>query len=189
MGASFTEMVGIEFPIVAFSHCRDVVVAVSKACGLGVLGANMFTPEQLELELKWIDENIGGRPYGVDLLAPPPVTPEKEEDDLEVIEQRLPTEHKAYVDSLIERFDIPAPKTDRGHIPFGDGGLIVSRRSLQQRLEVTLEHPIKFLVSALGPFDPKVVRSSHERGIVVGGLVGSVKHALKHRGADSPEST
>ena len=34
----------IEFPIFAFSHCRDVVAAVSKAGGFGVLGALAFTP-------------------------------------------------------------------------------------------------------------------------------------------------
>ena len=49
---------GIEFPIFAFTHCRDVVVAVSKAGGLGVLGAVGFTPEQLEIELDWIDEHL-----------------------------------------------------------------------------------------------------------------------------------
>ena len=43
-----TEMFGLELPIFAFSHCRDVVAAVSKAGGLGVLGALAFTPEQLE---------------------------------------------------------------------------------------------------------------------------------------------
>ena len=61
---------GIEFPIFAFSHCRDVVVAVSKAGGFGVLGAVGFSPEQLEIELQWIDEHIGDRPYGVDIVIP-----------------------------------------------------------------------------------------------------------------------
>ena len=41
------EMFGIEFPLFAFSHCRDVVVAVSKAGGIGVFGALHYTPEQL----------------------------------------------------------------------------------------------------------------------------------------------
>src|SRR5207244_11113479 len=54
----------------AFTHCRDVVVAVSKAGGFGVLGAVGFTPEQLEIELNWIDENIGDHPYGVDIVIP-----------------------------------------------------------------------------------------------------------------------
>src|SRR5690606_16845742 len=64
------ERLGIEFPIFAFTHCRDVVVAVSKAGGFGVLGAVGFTPEQLARELKWIDEHIGDKPYGVDIVIP-----------------------------------------------------------------------------------------------------------------------
>ena len=64
------EMFGIEFPIFAFTHCRDVAAAVSKAGGLGVLGALAFSPEQLEIELNWIDEHVDGKPYGVDVVMP-----------------------------------------------------------------------------------------------------------------------
>ena len=58
MHTAICDELGIEFPIFAFTHCRDVVVAISKAGGFGVLGAVGFTPEQLEIELNWIDENI-----------------------------------------------------------------------------------------------------------------------------------
>src|SRR2546423_12239587 len=61
---------GIDLPIFAFSHCRDVVAAVSKAGGFGVLGALAFSPEQLEIELKWIDDHVDGKPYGVDVVMP-----------------------------------------------------------------------------------------------------------------------
>ena len=37
MKNTITDMLGIDVPIFAFSHCRDVVAAVSKAGGLGVL--------------------------------------------------------------------------------------------------------------------------------------------------------
>ena len=62
MKTAATDMLGIEFPIFAFSHCRDVVAAVSKAGGLGVLGAVAHSPEQLEIDLAWIEEEIGDRP-------------------------------------------------------------------------------------------------------------------------------
>ena len=65
-----TDALGIEFPIFAFSHCRDVVAAVSRAGGLGVLGAVAHTPEQLEIDLQWIEDEIGDLPYGVDLIVP-----------------------------------------------------------------------------------------------------------------------
>ena len=70
MSNALCERLGIEFPIFAFSHCRDVVVAVSKAGGIGVLGAVGFSPEQLKEELDWIDAHIGDKPYGVDIVIP-----------------------------------------------------------------------------------------------------------------------
>src|SRR5438876_11343835 len=68
MRTRICETFGIEFPIFAFSHCRDVVAAVSRAGGMGVLGALAFSPEQLEIELTWIDEHVDGKPYGVDVV-------------------------------------------------------------------------------------------------------------------------
>ena len=70
MNSRLCAKLGIEFPLFAFSHCRNVVVEVSKAGGFGVLGAVGLTPENLEQELNWIDENIDGKPYGIDLLIP-----------------------------------------------------------------------------------------------------------------------
>ena len=70
MHTDICDQLGIEFPIFAFTHCRDVVAAVSKAGGFGVLGAVGFTPEQLEVELNWIDEHVGDKPYGVDIVIP-----------------------------------------------------------------------------------------------------------------------
>ncbi len=70
MHTPICDLLGIEFPIVAFSHCRDVVAAVSRAGGMGVLGAVAFSPAQLEVELGWLDGAVGGRPYGVDVLLP-----------------------------------------------------------------------------------------------------------------------
>ena len=70
MKSSICTMFGIEFPLIAFTHCRDVVVEVSKAGGMGVLGAAGHTTESLEIDLLWVDEHIGGNPYGVDLIAP-----------------------------------------------------------------------------------------------------------------------
>ena len=65
-----TETFGIDIPIFAFSHCRDVVAAVSKAGGMGVLGAVGHSPKGLEIDLKWIEDEVGDKPYGVDLIVP-----------------------------------------------------------------------------------------------------------------------
>ena len=70
MKSPICEMLGIDFPLLAFSHCRDVVAAVSKAGGFGVFGATGHTPESIEVELAWIDAHCGGKPYGLDVLIP-----------------------------------------------------------------------------------------------------------------------
>ena len=70
MAFEITKLVGADFPLFAFSHCRDVVAAVSRAGGFGVLGGARFTPESLEQELKWIDAHVDGKPYGIDILIP-----------------------------------------------------------------------------------------------------------------------
>jgi len=63
-------MFGINMPIVVFSHCRDAVVLAANAGGSGVFGADTPTPEQLAIELHWIEDHINGRPNGVGVLLP-----------------------------------------------------------------------------------------------------------------------
>src|SRR5450759_5447327 len=96
MNTEIAQKLGIEFPIFAFTHCRDVVAAVSNAGGIGVLGAIGFTPEQLEVELTWIDEHIGDHPYGVDIVIPAKYEgmDEMDPDKLEAqIRGLIPAEH------------------------------------------------------------------------------------------------
>jgi len=90
------DLLGIDFPIVALSHCRDVVAAVTNACGLGVLGAGTHAPDHLEVELSWIDEQVHGRPYGVDLLLPAKYVGSDEGGlNAAAIATRLPAQHRS----------------------------------------------------------------------------------------------
>ena len=70
MKTSVCEMLGVDVPILAFTHCRDVVAAVTKAGGFGVLGAAGHTPEQLDIDLQWIQDEVGEKPFGVDIIVP-----------------------------------------------------------------------------------------------------------------------
>src|ERR1700755_2067910 len=99
---------GIEFPIFAFSHCRDVVAAVSRAGGFGVLGAVAYSPEQLEEELAWIDAHIDGKPYGVDTVIPVKYVG-KEAGDLskDALQKHVPEGHKRFIDDLLARYEVP----------------------------------------------------------------------------------
>src|SRR5258705_8329070 len=101
------DLLGIEFPILAFSHCRDVVAAVSKAGGLGVLGAVAFTPEQLDVELDWIEDQVGDRPYGVDVLVPAKYVG-VEEGGLtgETLAGMIPAPHRQFVAEMMDRYGV-----------------------------------------------------------------------------------
>ena len=102
---------GIEFPIFAFTHCRDVVVAVSKAGGFGVLGAVGYSPEQLEVELNWIDEHIGDHPYGVDIVIPNKYegmdADMSTEDLTKMLQDMVPQQHLDFARNLMIDHGVP----------------------------------------------------------------------------------
>src|ERR1700761_3233954 len=107
MNSVICDMLGIEFPLLAFSHCRDVVVEVSKAGGMGVLGAvDVSSPEQLEIELKWIDEHIGGKPYGVDFIVPSKFAGKAEQVSVASAAASVPPKYKDFARELLRRYDI-----------------------------------------------------------------------------------
>lgn len=183
MHTRVAELLGVEFPIVAFSHCRDVVAAVSKAGGFGVLGAVAHTPEQLETELTWIENNCGGKPFGVDLLLPPKYVG-KEDGGLTADQVRalLPPEHQEFLADLLVRYGIPADGEPRRT----GRGLNVSPRGYEPLLDVAFAHPIRLVASALGPPPPDLVERAHAADVLVAALAGTTKHARRHAeaGAD-----
>ncbi|MGH3157281.1 MAG: nitronate monooxygenase, partial [Streptosporangiaceae bacterium] len=96
MRAEVCEKFGIEFPLFAFSHCRDVVAAVTNAGGLGVLGAVAYAPARLDEELRWIDDHVGGRPYGVDVLVPGKIDKSAVDGSGEAMLGAIPAAHWAF---------------------------------------------------------------------------------------------
>ena len=108
MKSKLCDQLGIEFPLFAFSHCRDVVAAVTKAGGLGVLGAVAHSPQALETDLAWIENEVGGRPYGVDLIVPAKYAGDEDGGyTLDDIAQLIPDTHRAFIDEILERYDVP----------------------------------------------------------------------------------
>ncbi len=182
MKTKASELVGIEFPIFAFSHCRDVVAAVTNAGGCGVLGAVAHSPEQLDIDLRWIEDEVKGKPYGVDLLVPEKfVGAEEGGFDRDALNDLLPDEHKAFVDDILARHDIP-PLTDDGPMR-GVGGMRVDPKSMAPLLDVCFEHRPGLVASALGPPPAHFIERAAEAGIPVAALAGSVEHAVKHADA------
>ena len=187
MRTPLCDMFGIDVPIFAFSHCRDVVAAVSRAGGLGVLGAVAFSPEQLEIELKWIDEHVGGKPYGVDTVMPAKYegkdrglgqADESGKIDASVFEAMVPQETRDWIEKVLTEYKVP--KLPEG-VDNGFGGLLGwTEGGGRNAVDVALDHPgCKLLVNALGPPPKDVIDAAHAHGLKVAALVGAVKHALR----------
>jgi NAD(P)H-dependent flavin oxidoreductase YrpB (nitropropane dioxygenase family) len=175
-----TELFGIEYPIFAFSHCRDVVAAVSRAGGMGVLGALYFTPEELEIELKWIDDNVGGKPYGVDVVMPAKYEGADLGDAEELLgklQGMIPQEHRVFLEELLAEHGVE-PSTDTA----GRALLGWTDQTARPQVEVALRHPIALLANALGPPPADVVELAHEHGVQVAGLASNARHARKQVG-------
>lgn len=166
---------GIDGPLFAFSHCRDVVREVSRAGGLGVLGVNLFTPDALRRELDALERELAGRPYGVDVLypGPPPAGGRGP--------RSIPAPQKDFLRGLA---------TDAGLGPGWDAAwddpdlaaweVNTSRERTDELLEICLEHRPSLVVSALRPMPAPFVERMAARDIIVGGMVGSVTHARAH---------
>ncbi len=183
MRTAASDLVGIDVPIFAFSHCRDVVAAVTNAGGCGVLGAVAHSPDQLDVDLTWIEEEVKGKPFGVDLLVPERFAGSDEGGlDGAGLRALIPDEHRQWVDELLERYDVPPlPDDVRDLRARGDGvGMRVDPKSMAPLLDVLFAHDTKLVASALGPPPAHFVERAHGAGIPVAALAGSVEHARKH---------
>lgn len=167
MRTSLCEMFGIEFPIFAFSHCRDVAAAVSKAGGFGVLGVANLTPGQLEIDLNWIEKQIGDGPYGIVALIPAKLYGDEAGGlAFEELKARIPEEHRIFLNDLMARYRVPglplAASHETGHRQ------AISRDVQFELVDVALRHPISLIVNALGPPPSQVVDDAHRKGVRVG---------------------
>ena len=181
MHTRICDLFGIEFPIFAFSHCRDVVAAVSRAGGMGVLGALAFTSEQLEIELEWIDKHVDGKPYGVDVVMPAKYEGSAGDVDIskEQLEKMIPEGHRQFVAELLKAYEVP---------PLPEGEVVESllgwsKGGGRSHVDVALNHPIRLLVNALGPPPKDVVDKAHSKGVKVAALVGTPAQAIKQKEA------
>jgi NAD(P)H-dependent flavin oxidoreductase YrpB (nitropropane dioxygenase family) len=170
-------MLGIELPLLAFSHCRDVVAAVTNAGGFGVLGASMHSPEQLEHELTWIDDHVDGRPYGADILVPEKFEGKGQGLDSAAIHAMIGQQQRDFVAALLEAHGIPAEG------PAGPAGppasVGISDEAGEALLDVAFRHPIKLIASALGTPPAFMIDRARRAGVPIAALVGAREHAIR----------
>jgi NAD(P)H-dependent flavin oxidoreductase YrpB (nitropropane dioxygenase family) len=178
MRTPICDVLGIDYPIFAFTPSPAVAAAVTRAGGFGVLGAIRYTdPAQLDAALSWIDENVDGKPYGVDVVIPKNV--EGGTASVSQIEEMIPPQHRSFVESVLAGFGVAElPQEERAA---GITGWMHSHGRAQ--VEVSLRHPVRLIANALGSPPPDVIDQAHAHGVLVAALAGKPKHALAHKAA------
>jgi NAD(P)H-dependent flavin oxidoreductase YrpB (nitropropane dioxygenase family) len=172
---------GIEFPLFAFSHCRDVVVEVSKAGGLGVLGAvDVRSAEAFDAELKWIDDHVEGKPYGVDFIVPAKFEGKGEKQTNAEAAAGIPQEYKDFARTVLSRHGIDVSDlTDERFERGSKIGRNIRDQGAQDLLDVALSHPIALIANALGTPPAYMLERAKNASVPVAALVGAPEHAIK----------
>jgi NAD(P)H-dependent flavin oxidoreductase YrpB (nitropropane dioxygenase family) len=178
MRTRICELLNLELPIVGFTPSPEVAAAISRAGGLGVLGAIRYTTvEELAAALDWMDAHVDGKPYGLDIVMP---AKHVGGDDLQALEAMIDDRHKQFVQDLLARFGVP-PLPPGAPPPAGINAWVHARARAQ--IDVALRHPIKLLANALGPPPVDVIEEAHAHGVLVAALAGTAEHARSHRTA------
>jgi NAD(P)H-dependent flavin oxidoreductase YrpB (nitropropane dioxygenase family) len=176
MKTPICDMLGIEFPLLAFSHCRDVVAAVSRAGGFGVFGATAHSPASVREELKWIEDHADGKPFGIDVLIPENLSTAGQADtSYKSLKARLPEAQESFARDLIGAIGVTVPEQivrDDQPQPFDPGQAL-------EVLEVAFEFPIRLIANALGVPPAAMIEMGKKHGVPVAALVGAKEHAIR----------
>ncbi len=180
MKSRICEMLGIEFPLVAFSHCRNVVAEVSKAGGMGVLGAVGMAPEELDVELAWIDKNCDGKPYGVDVLIPNKMLGKDEEGVTAAkLMEMIPQEYRDFRSDILEQNGVAAAGLREASDQGSGMGANMRDDGAKRLLDVAFSYPIKLIANALGVPPQWMLDMGKANNVKVAALVGAKEHAIR----------
>jgi NAD(P)H-dependent flavin oxidoreductase YrpB (nitropropane dioxygenase family) len=172
-------MLGIDFPLLAFSHCRDVVAAVTNAGGFGVFGAMRYGPDELDTELRWIDEQVDGKPYGLDVIVPQTFEGKGEQLDAGALASRISNDHWDFLERLLDEHALGEVWDREAAIRNSRAPALFSDANIDALLEVSFSHPIRLIANALGPAPARLIERAKRDGVVCAGLVGAPEHAVK----------
>ncbi|WRZ94757.1 nitronate monooxygenase family protein [Streptomyces sp. NBC_01007] len=175
MQTELSKELGVEHAIFGFTPFPAVAAAISRAGGFGVLGAVRYTaPADLERDLDWIEANVDGMPYGLDVVMPAKKVEGVSEADVEAM---IPEGHRQYVKDTLAKYGVP--ELAEGEAA---GWRITGwmEQVARGQLDVAFDYPIKLLANALGSPPADVVERAHAQGVLVAALAGSARHARKH---------
>ncbi|MEV1176193.1 nitronate monooxygenase [Nonomuraea sp. NPDC049784] len=178
MRTALTDMLGVAEPLVGFNRSPAVVAAVTNAGGFGVLAATAYTPEELDAQLTWIDRQVGGKPYGVDVLVPAKTAKGDPADLIASLRAQIPEEHHAFVAGLMDKYGIPERKAAED-ASADELSAAINPQGVEELLDVAFSHKISLVANALGTPPPFLVERGKRAGVVVAALVGSAKHARR----------
>ncbi len=181
------DMLGIEYPILSAGMGPtllgentgapvELVVAVSEAGGLGVLGGSGFTVDELREAIREIKAQTD-KPYGVDLLLPKYLDlggrmdmKGVQELPLKQVLETLPKAHLEWIRKIQEEMGLPDVET------------IVRMNTTtmrpQEAVKVCIEEKVPLFCAGLG--NPGfMVEEAHANGIKVLGITGNTKNARR----------
>ena len=171
-----TEEFGAEYPVIAFTHCKDVVAAVVNAGGISVIGATGWTPDEIEQNVRWIRERVGDKPFGVDLLIPASVPSQATQEELK---EQIPQGHWEFIQGVMQNYNIPPPREDESS---RQERTPLTQDYYRKQLDTVLELRVPIFASAIG--NPAfILEAAHARGVKVFGLVGLVRQAVREHEA------
>ncbi|MET8681029.1 nitronate monooxygenase family protein [Streptomyces sp. NPDC004647] len=175
MQTELSRKLGVEHAVFGFTPFPAVAAAITRAGGLGVLGAVRYgAPDDLARDLDWIQRHTDGKPYGLDVVMPA----KKVEGVTEAeVERMIPAAHRRFVQDTLARHGVPELAEGEASGWRITGWMEQVARS---QLDIAFDHPIALLANALGSPPDDVIRRAHGHGILVAALAGSAKHAEAH---------
>ncbi|MEU1129043.1 nitronate monooxygenase family protein [Streptomyces sp. NPDC005900] len=175
MQTELSRNLGVEHAIFGFTPFPAVAAAISRAGGLGVLGAVRYTaPDELARDLDWIQEHVDGLPYGLDVVMPAKKVEGVTEADVEAM---IPEGHRQFVQDTLAEHGVPELAEGEA-----SGWRITGwmEQVARDQLDVAFDYPIALLANALGSPPADVIARAHAHDILVAALAGSARHARKH---------
>jgi len=179
------DMLGIEYPILSAGMGPnllgeetgapvDLVVAVSEAGGLGVLGASGYNIDEMQQAIRDIKARTD-KPFGVDILLPKNLVQMETETagsdmPLSDLLKTIPQAHQDFIKKVKEDMGLP------------DMEIMVKMNSTTMNphgaVDVILEEDVPLFCAGLG--DPGfMVEDAHAKGIKVLAITGNTKNAKR----------